>query len=56
VLRLITEGKRTKELAALLGVSVKTAESHRTRLMDKLNIHETAGLVRYALQRGLIQP
>lgn len=56
VLQLIAEGKRTKEIAALLGVSVKTAESHRTRLMEKLNIHETAGLVRYALQRGLIQP
>jgi DNA-binding NarL/FixJ family response regulator len=55
VLQLIAEGKRTKEIAALLGVSVKTAESHRTRLMEKLNIHETAGLVRYALQRGLIQ-
>lgn len=56
VLQLIAEGKRTKEIASLLGVSVKTAESHRTRLMEKLNIHETAGLVRYALQRGLIQP
>jgi DNA-binding NarL/FixJ family response regulator len=55
VLQLIAEGKRTKEIASLLGVSVKTAESHRTRLMEKLNIHETAGLVRYALQRGLIQ-
>jgi len=55
VLQLIAEGKRTKEIAALLGVSVKTAESHRTRLMEKLNIHETASLVRYALQRGLIQ-
>ncbi|MGH7432454.1 MAG: response regulator [Candidatus Methylomirabilales bacterium] len=56
VLQLIAEGKRTKEIATLLGVSVKTAESHRTRLMEKLNIHETASLVRYALQRGLIQP
>lgn len=55
VLQLIAEGKRTKEIAVLLGVSVKTAESHRTRLMEKLNIHETASLVRYALQRGLIQ-
>lgn len=55
VLQLIAEGKRTKEIATLLGVSVKTAESHRTRLMEKLNIHETASLVRYALQRGLIQ-
>lgn len=43
-------------VAELLGVSVKTAESHRSRLMEKLDIHETAGLVRYAIRRGLIQP
>ncbi|HET6922389.1 MAG TPA: response regulator transcription factor [Anaeromyxobacteraceae bacterium] len=56
VLQLIGEGKSTKEVAALLGVSVKTAESHRTRLMQKLDIHETASLVRYAIRRGLVQP
>lgn len=56
VLQLIAEGKTTKECAALLGVSVKTAETHRTRIMEKLDIHETAGLVRYAIRRGLIQP
>lgn len=56
VLQLIAEGKTTKETAQLLGVSVKTAESHRTRIMEKLDIHETAGLVRYAIRRGLIQP
>lgn len=56
VLQLIAEGKTTKEVAVLLGVSVKTAESHRTRLMEKLNIHETASLVRYAIRRGLVQP
>jgi two-component system, NarL family, response regulator NreC len=56
VLQLVAEGKTTKEVAAILGVSVKTAESHRTRLMEKLDIHETAGLVRYAVRRGLIQP
>lgn len=50
------EGKTTKEIAKLLGISVKTAESHRGRIMGKLNIHETAGLVRYAIRRGLIQP
>ena len=55
VLQLIGEGKSTKEVAALLGISVKTAESHRTRLMQKLDIHETATLVRYAIRRGLIQ-
>ena len=56
MLQLIAEGKTTKEAAAILGISVKTAESHRTRLMEKLNIHETASLVRYALRRGLVQP
>jgi len=56
VLQLVAEGKTTKEIATLLGVSVKTAESHRTRLMRKLEIHDTAGLVRYAIRRGLIQP
>lgn len=56
VLQLVAEGKTTKEIAQHLGVSVKTAESHRGRIMDKLEIHETAGLVRYAIRRGLIQP
>src|SRR5713101_7514289 len=55
VLQLVGEGKSTKEVATLLGVSVKTAESHRTRLMQKLDIHEVASLVRYAIRRGLIQ-
>jgi len=55
VLQLVAEGKTTKEIASLLGVSVKTAESHRTRVMQKLDIHETASLVRYAIRRGLIQ-
>ena len=56
VLQLVGEGKSTKEIAALLGISTKTAESHRTRLMQKLDIHETASLVRYAIRRGLVQP
>jgi DNA-binding NarL/FixJ family response regulator len=55
VLQLVAEGKTTKEVAGLLGVSVKTAESHRTRVMSKLEIHETAGLVRYAIRNGIIQ-
>jgi DNA-binding NarL/FixJ family response regulator len=55
VLQLIAEGKSTKDVAALLGVSVKTAESHRSRLMQKLDIHETASLVRYAVKHGLVQ-
>lgn len=56
VLQLVAEGKSTKEIARVLGLSVKTAESHRSRLMRKLDIHETAGLVRYAIRRGVIKP
>ena len=56
VLQLIAEGRTTKEVAALLGVSVSTAESHRSRIMEKLDIHETASLVRYAIRKGLIEP
>ena len=55
VLQLIAEGRSTKEVAGILGVSVKTAETHRTRLMGKLDIHHTAGLVHYAIRRGLIR-
>jgi len=55
VLQLVAEGKTTKEIASLLGISVKTAESHRSNLMEKLNIHDTAGLVRYAIRIGLIE-
>lgn len=55
VLQLIAEGKTTKEVATQLGISVNTAESHRTHLMEKLDIHDTAGLVRYALRKGVIQ-
>jgi two-component system, NarL family, response regulator NreC len=55
VLQLIAEGKSTKEVAAILGISAKTAESHRTRLMQKLDIHETASLVLYAVRRGIVQ-
>jgi two-component system response regulator NreC len=55
VLQLVAEGKTNKEIATLLGISVKTAESHRSNMMDKLNIHDTAGLVRYAIRKGIIQ-
>jgi len=55
VLQLIAEGRSTKEVAGVLGVSVKTAETHRTRLMTKLDIHHTAGLVHYAIRRGLVR-
>jgi two-component system response regulator NreC len=56
ILQLVAEGKSTKEIADLLGISFNTVESHRTRLMAKLNIHERAGLVRYAIRRGVIEP
>jgi len=54
VLNLVVDGKATKEIAAALGISVKTAESHRVRIMKKLNTHNTAGLVRYAIREGLV--
>jgi DNA-binding NarL/FixJ family response regulator len=56
VLQLIAEGKTTKEAAGILEISVKTAESHRSRIMQKLQVHETAGLVRHAIRIGLTQP
>jgi two-component system response regulator NreC len=56
VVKLIAEGNSTKEVAARLGISVKTADCHRTRIMDKLNVHQTASLVRYAVRQGLVQP
>ena len=56
VLQLVAEGMSTKAIAEVLSISVKTAESHRTRIMQKLNIHDTASLVLYAIRRGIIQP
>ena len=56
VLQLVAEGKTTKEIAAELGLTTKTAESYRAKIMEKLDIHDTAGLVRYAIRQGLIQP
>jgi two-component system response regulator NreC len=56
VLQLIAEGKSTRDIASLLGISVKTADSHRSRLMRKLDIHEVASLVRYAVRKHLVQP
>jgi len=55
VLQLIAEGKNAKEIGGILGVSAKTAESHRTNIMQKLHIFEVAGLVRYAVREGLVQ-
>jgi DNA-binding NarL/FixJ family response regulator len=56
ILRLIADGHTTKEIASLLNVTVKTAEKHRTQLMQRLGIHEIAGLVRYAVRVGLVHP
>ena len=56
VLQLVAEGNTTKEIARKLGVSVKTAETHRTQLMAALDIHDVAGLTRYAIRMGVIQP
>ena len=55
VLQLIAEGESNKQIAAELGISVKTVERHRQRLMDKLAIHDIAGLTRYAISKGLIE-
>jgi DNA-binding NarL/FixJ family response regulator len=55
VLQLVAEGKANKETAAELGISVKTVEKHREKLMNKLNIHDTAGLTRYAISTGIIE-
>ncbi len=54
VLTLIAEGLSSKEIARELGVSLKTIESHRANLMDKLDIHKVSGLVRFAIRVGLV--
>lgn len=56
ILQLVAEGKTTKEIAKLLSISFKTAESHRNHIMQKLDIHDVAGLVRYAIRQGLVHP
>jgi len=55
VLQLIAEGNTTKDIAGVLHLSVKTAESHRSRIMSKLDVHNIAGLVRYSIRQGIIQ-
>jgi len=55
VLQLIAEGNANKQTAAHLGISIKTVEKHRQSLMEKLNIHDTAGLTRYAIAEGVIE-
>jgi DNA-binding NarL/FixJ family response regulator len=54
ILQLIAEGNSTKEIANKLNVSIKTVETHRMQLMDRIGIHEVAGLVRYAIRMGII--
>lgn len=54
ILQLIAEGKSTKEIAEILYISVKTVETHRMQLMDRLDIHDIAGLVHYAIRTGLV--
>lgn len=56
VLQLIAEGRTTKEIAFMLSISVKTADTYRTQLMNELDIHNVAGLVRYAIRMGLVSP
>jgi DNA-binding NarL/FixJ family response regulator len=56
ILQLMAEGKNTKEIAYLLGISVKTVEAHRLQLMARLDIHDVPGLVRYAIRSGLVSP
>ena len=56
ILQLIAEGKSTKEIAFLLGLSIKTIEAHRAKLMAELDIHDVPGLVRYAMHLGLVPP
>lgn len=56
VLVLIAEGKSTKQAATSLGISYKTADSHRSRVLEKLGVHETASMVRCAIRAGLIEP
>jgi len=54
ILQLIAEGSTSREIAHQLGISVKTVETHRTNLMERLDIHDIAGLVRYAIRMGLV--
>jgi DNA-binding NarL/FixJ family response regulator len=55
ILQLIAEGKATKDIAAVLNLSVKTVETHRKDLMERLGIYDVAGLVRYAIRTGIIK-
>lgn len=54
VLTLVAHGSSTREVARALNIAVKTVETHRAQLMERLNIHDVAGLVRYAIKKGLV--
>ena len=56
IVRLLAEGKSSKEVASDLGISVKTAETHRANIMRKLDLHSASELVRYAIRNRLIEP
>ena len=56
MLKIIADGYTNKEIADIIGISIKTVEKHRQQVMNKLNIHEVAGLTRYALANKLIDP
>jgi DNA-binding NarL/FixJ family response regulator len=56
ILQLVAEGKSSKEIAALLDLSVKTVESHRSQIMDRVGVHDLTGLVRFAIRVGLVSP
>jgi DNA-binding NarL/FixJ family response regulator len=56
VLQLIAEGRTSKSIAGRLGISVRTVEAHRAQLMERLDIHDIAGLVHYAISAGLVPP
>jgi len=56
IVQLVAEGRSTKELADRLGISPKTAETHRTNIMRKLNVHSVSEVVRYAIRNKLVEP
>lgn len=54
VLQLIAEGYTNNEIAGLMGISVKTVETHRAHIMSKLDLHDVAGLIKYAIKKGIV--
>ncbi len=56
VLQLVAEGRSSRDIAHLLGISIKTVEAHRAHIMEKLDLHTAADLTRYAIRKGVIQP